>query len=271
MDKALIDKPLLAKRFGRRAVTYDRATPVQAGMASRLVAHASKYLGGRSGLRILELGCGTGRLTKDLLGAFPDARVIAVDISPDMVAYAAQRLPRVRFIADDAEKFVLSCNETFDLVIANAAFQWFQQVEQTLGHVRALLAADGLFAASTFGEDTFTELRQSFRSAYAALGRPAAEHVVNMRPVVWWRGALPHAEIHESRHLREFPDTLSFLRSVQEAGAVNSTTGAHRLRRDVLRMMVKHYESCFATPEGGGVYATYHCLHLCCSGKHLNV
>jgi malonyl-CoA O-methyltransferase len=271
MDKTTIDKPLVAKRFGRRVLTYDEATPVQAGMASRLAAHAARYFGGGSGLRILELGCGTGRLTGQLLEALPGARVVAVDISPAMVAYAAQRAPRACFIADDAEKFVLSCNETFDLVIANAAFQWFQQVEQTLGHVRALLAADGLFAISTFGEDTFTELHQSFRSAYTELGRPAVEHIVKMHPVVWWRETLSHAEIHESRHSREFPDALSFLRSVQNAGAVNSTTGAHFLRRDVLRMMVKHYESCFAIPEGGGVYATYHCLYPYCRGKHLNV
>lgn len=244
---------------------------MQAGMASRLVAHAVRYFGSRSGLRILELGCGTGRLTKELLEAFPDARVIAVDISTDMVAYAAQRVSQACFIADDAERFVLSCNERFDLVIANAAFQWFQQMERTLGRIKALLTVDGLLAASTFGEDTFTELYQSFRSAYAELGRPAADHIVNMRPAVWWRETLPHAEIHESRYLREFPDTFSFLRSVQEAGATKSTTGTHFLRRDALRMMVKHYESCFAVPEGGGVYATYHCLHIYCRGNQLNV
>lgn len=261
----------MAKRFGRRAVTYDDATPVQAGMASRLVTHAVRYFGSRSGLRILELGCGTGRLTKELLEVFPEARVIAVDISTDMVAYAAQRAPRARFMVDDVENFVRTCNETFDLVISNAAFQWFQQMEKTLGYVKALLAADGLLAGSTFGEDTFTELQQAFRSAYAALGYPEVEHTVSMRPASWWRETLPHAEVYESRQTRKFSDTLSFLRSVQDAGAVKSTTGAHFLRRDALRMMVKHYESCFAVPEGGGVYATYHCLYLYCRVSHLNV
>lgn len=271
MHKLAVNKPLMAKRFGRRAMTYNEATPVQAGMALRLAAHAARYFGGGSGLRILELGCGTGRLTSELLEAFPDARLLAVDISPDMVAYAAQRAPRARFMVDDAENFVRTCNETFDLVISNAAFQWFQQMEQTLGYVKALLAADGLLAGSTFGEDTFTELQQAFRSAYVELGYPGVEHNVSMRPVNWWRETLPHAEVHESRQLRKFSDTLSFLRSVQDAGAVKSTTGAHFLRRDALRMMVKHYESCFAVPEGGRVYATYHCLHIYCRGNQLNV
>ena len=39
---------------------------------------------------ILELGCGFGRITKLLAGAYPDSRITAVDISPDQLRHAAE-------------------------------------------------------------------------------------------------------------------------------------------------------------------------------------
>ena len=70
--------------------------------------------------RILDLGCGTGVLTEQLLkyGGY----VLGVDGSEDMVAKAKQNYPHIDFEVNDALKLAYS-NE-WDIVFSNAVFHW---------------------------------------------------------------------------------------------------------------------------------------------------
>lgn len=63
---------------------------------------------------VLEVGCGTGNLTKELkkLGY----EVVGVDISEDMIRVAKKKLPDVEFYIGDARNF--SINRTFDAVVS---------------------------------------------------------------------------------------------------------------------------------------------------------
>ncbi|TRY16574.1 malonyl-[acyl-carrier protein] O-methyltransferase BioC, partial [Geobacillus sp. LEMMJ02] len=64
----MIDKQLMQKRFSERATTYDQFANVQKKMAHELIkriVHPPKT--------ILEIGCGTGYLTKLLHDAYPQA------------------------------------------------------------------------------------------------------------------------------------------------------------------------------------------------------
>jgi hypothetical protein len=56
-----------------------------------------------------------------------------------------------------------------------------------------------------------------------------------MRPSSTGSRACPDAEIAEQITAKVFPDVVAFLRSVQQAGAVNSLAGGHYLSRSVLR------------------------------------
>lgn len=78
----------------------------------------NQNLGDGEGMQFLELGCGTGRLTKFMALAFPKARIIAIDPSDAYLQKAKQRLSkfeRVNFAQGFAEKLNFK-NETFDLV-----------------------------------------------------------------------------------------------------------------------------------------------------------
>lgn len=66
---------------------------------------------------VLEVGCGFGRITELVAGRYRDAAYTAVDVSPDMLASAAQKVPRARFI----ESSILDLDAegaTWDLVLA---------------------------------------------------------------------------------------------------------------------------------------------------------
>ena len=61
---------------------------------------------------ILELGCGTGRVTEVLTA---DAAVVAVDVLVEMIDRAAPRAPKARFVAADIRRFAF--RSRFDLVV----------------------------------------------------------------------------------------------------------------------------------------------------------
>lgn len=257
-----IDKALLANRFGSRVDTYDAVTPVQAQMATYLVEQAQNYFMTRQPKRILELGCGTGRMTQRLTSAFPAAEIIAVDISEHMVARAKMRNPEGHFQVADAEFFLQQTSDCFDLIISNAVIQWFEDVDTALNRAYDKLAGRGLMLVSTFGDQTFTELNQAFRYAYTIIGQARMLHTVPMRNTDDWRRAFPQAVISQQLQVRSFVDVRAFLRSVQQAGAVNSLSGSHFLSRQVLRDMMQFYTRHFSDVFTGNVNATYHLVYL---------
>lgn len=257
-----IDKGQLAAHFGRRVRSYDEATPVQAQMALALVDKARAHFAGRGVARILELGCGTGRMTRQLESAFPQARITAVDIAPGMIDHARAASARVDFRVADAEVHLLHDAGEYDLVVSNAAAQWFEDATAAFARARALLSPGGLLAIATFGDQTFRELRHAFELAYAATGVAPVEHVVPMRSAESWRRDFPDAEIVEQIRSKVFPGVADFLRSVQAAGAVNSLAGRHFLSRAVLRAMMERYAALYWSAPAGGVGATYHVVYV---------
>lgn len=73
-------------------------------------------------LKILDLGCGTGELTKILAEKFDDSTVLGIDNSTEMLSEAPQH-PNLRFELKTIEE-QLNQNDTFDLIVANASLQW---------------------------------------------------------------------------------------------------------------------------------------------------
>jgi len=73
----------------------------------------------RPGMRVLELGCGTGLFTKDL--ARTQAQIVAIDISPDLIARARQEVPleNVEFRVDNAADLSFE-DGSFDAVVGSS-------------------------------------------------------------------------------------------------------------------------------------------------------
>lgn len=75
----------------------------------------------RSGLRVIDLGCGTGELTQRLADALPESDVLGIDSSPEMLATAAT-LERTGLRFDQRPIQELTGN--WDLIFSHAAIQW---------------------------------------------------------------------------------------------------------------------------------------------------
>jgi trans-aconitate 2-methyltransferase len=95
-------------------------------------------------LRVVDMGCGPGNSTQLLVERFPEADIIGLDTSPNMLAEARQRLPQVRFETADAETWVPDGD--VDVVFANAIYQWVPNHIEALRNVLIALPEGGVLA-----------------------------------------------------------------------------------------------------------------------------
>jgi SAM-dependent methyltransferase len=105
-----------ARSFGARAQIYDRYRPRYPAAAIDFV------LDGRAPQRILDLGAGTGLLTRDLIGRAPE--VLAVEPDDDMRAVLATTVPEAEALAGSAERIPVP-DASIDAVLVGQAFHWF--------------------------------------------------------------------------------------------------------------------------------------------------
>jgi trans-aconitate 2-methyltransferase len=75
----------------------------------------------RPGLKVIDLGCGTGELTSRLAGLLPGSQVLGIDSSPDMLTKTrAFKGANVNFQLRDIQEI----EGAWDLIFSNAAIQW---------------------------------------------------------------------------------------------------------------------------------------------------
>lgn len=107
--------------------------------------------------RVVDLGCGPGNSTELLIERFPDAEVIGVDSSPDMLRQARERLPNCTFVEGDLKTWVPQ--EATDLLFGNAVFQWLPDHPKVLARLLTALSPGGVLAVQMPDNTTEPALR----------------------------------------------------------------------------------------------------------------
>ncbi len=102
-----------------------------------------------AGEKILDLGCGTGHLTK--LIADSGADVIGIDNSEEMIEQAQKNYPSIQFEKMNATDF--SFNNKFDAVFTNAVLHWIPEKEKVINCVSNSLRDGGRFVAEFGGKN----------------------------------------------------------------------------------------------------------------------
>ena len=101
--------------------------------------------------RILETAAGTGIVTRTVAEAVPEAEIVATDINPAVVEFAAQHLPseRVRFERADAQDLPYE-DESFDLVLCLFGLMFFPDKRRANAEARRVLRSGGTYVVVTF-------------------------------------------------------------------------------------------------------------------------
>jgi trans-aconitate 2-methyltransferase len=123
----------------------------------------------RENLRVIDLGCGTGELTRQLADTLPGSDVLGVDNSPEMLTRSATfARPGLRFELAD----LTAVTGEYDLIFSNAAIQWVEHAT-LIPRLIAMLRPGGQLAVqlpsnrSHFSHQTIREIAatEPFRSA----------------------------------------------------------------------------------------------------------
>jgi len=96
--------------------------------------------------KILDVGCGPGNSTHVLACRFPDAYIIGIDNSGDMISAAKKNHPDLDFRMCDAASELSQLDNDFDIVFSNACIQWVPDHRNLLKNLLNLLNSNGVLA-----------------------------------------------------------------------------------------------------------------------------
>jgi malonyl-CoA O-methyltransferase len=258
-----LDRPGVRASFDRASVGYEAAAVLQARVADELLGRLEpfKFAPGV----VLDLGAGTGRMTRELKRRYRRALVVALDLAPGMLREARrhqQLFRRFERVCGDAVRLPIA-DATVDVVVSSLMLQWCDPPDQAFAEIRRVLKPDGFFAFSTFGPDTLRELRSAWAEAdgtshmYNHVNRFTDMHDVGDALV---RAGLSEPVLDVDRMRLTYADALALMRDLKAIGAHNVTAGRPRglVGRARLKRMQEAYE---AFRRDGRLPATYEVVY----------
>jgi trans-aconitate 2-methyltransferase len=130
-------------------------------------------------MRVVDLGCGTGELTRELHEALGAAETVGIDDSETMLLKAGHfQGEMLHFERGSIEAFV--ADQPFDLVFSNAALHWVPEHEQLLTRLTRFLGTDGQLAVQMPANDTHASHRVAAEVAVEFGLDPRPEHVLSV-------------------------------------------------------------------------------------------
>lgn len=231
-------KRRIADAFGRAAASYDDDAAPQR-QAATLLADLARRQRLPDRPRILEIGCGTGILTRRIHALWPDADLVASDLSPDMVAQAAKggMIPGA-FLTLDGETPPFE-GPWFDLILSSLAFQWFGDLPAAIDRLVGLLRPGGSLFFSTMGADSFAEWRAAHEQAGEQAGTPAYPSLPALREML-----ASHADAFafDEHWTYDFGGAKGFLAHLKAIGATVPDSGHAALRPAALRAVMRAFD-----------------------------
>jgi len=173
-------------------VSWDPSLYGRHGYVHRLAAGLVDLLDPKPGERVLDVGCGTGELTKAI--ADRGAGTVGIDASPEMIAEAKRRFPGLEFAVADAR--TMRFDAPFDAVFSNAALHWIRPPETAAARMYEALRPGGRLVAEFGGGDN---VRRVLAAAEAA-------------------GRAQGVELADVLHANYFPSTETYAEVLRGAG-----------------------------------------------------
>jgi ubiquinone/menaquinone biosynthesis C-methylase UbiE len=173
-------KELFPAVFGRHAVAYQqRIEQVMARGEARGRLRALELVDAQRGMRVLDLACGPGTLSRRLaLQVSPGGHVVGVDLAPGMIEVArAAHIPNARFEVMDIERLTFP-DASFDAAVCGHGLQFAPELAVALSEARRMLRPAGRFAASVPVEGNIESV-WSLLEAVIDRRLPPATHAVD--------------------------------------------------------------------------------------------
>ena len=130
------DKSNISSRFSASAGTYETHAHVQKTVASYLMTLVSAE---PAPSHVLEIGCGTGQMTKLLFRKFPHAQFHVLDVSPEMIEQCRRATStdvQVNWHVSDIESY--ETDQQFPLIVSNSVLHWVEPLPEVLEKLKRI-------------------------------------------------------------------------------------------------------------------------------------
>ncbi len=266
-------KEKIEKSFSKAASHYEKEAKVQKECAARLMQYLNCFFeetmtdplpeGGG-----LEIGCGTGFVTKELIKKFGHYPLLVTDLSHKMLQTCENNLSKllhhknsVTFQILDGESQLPQ--QTFSFIASGFTFQWFRNIRGSLTNLLRSLKPGGVLFFSFLERNSFPEWKAvctRLNVPYTANPLPALEEVeelmqelsVNFR---LWKDYYPMS----------YPNALEFFKSFKRLGSKTSIT-KQTMNPDHLRHICRFWD----LHQPNGIWVTHHVAFGCIQKKGLS-
>lgn len=153
------------------AETYDRSSAPQQEWAGPVLERVAGRL--PPDATVLDLGCGTGRVTEAVLPLVPEGRVLAIDASQEMVDLASARLGN-RATVWKEDVLDLSFETPVDAIVSTATLHWVPDHDLMWKRLAGTLRPGGILEIQCGGKGNIARVREAIDAA-AAEGYPEVE------------------------------------------------------------------------------------------------
>jgi malonyl-CoA O-methyltransferase len=243
----------LRKSFNSQASLYDEYAVAQHISARNLASVLATYQEEVCGKTIVEYGAGTGMVTEHLVRLFPDSKIIATDISPNMLASSYDKYssyPNITYELHDAN-ISYQGSAIANVVVCAFTVQWLDDPVAAVSKWLLAMAKPALIFLTWPGEGSFPEWKRAADHAGLAF-------TGNSLPGTQFTDAVASncsAEIvyHSVDALPiNYPSAIDFFRSIRNIGA-GTELDAIEGRRNLLRL-ARVWDGL----SDGHITATYH-------------
>lgn len=250
---------LIHKRFAKSLNTYEQQADIQMHIAKTLAQKAAVYLPAVCDC-LLEIGCGTGFLTREVLSHISASKLYL----NDLVAELSERINQVTgnfgkqtevvFIPGDAQKITFP--DSMQGVLSASTLQWISNQADFFRKINDALQPGGIFLFNTFGSNNFHEIKTLMD---AGLHYPDKTELQEMLSP-----SFEMLEMWEETHIRCFDSPRDILRHLQETG-VTATADNFRWSKKKLQTFENSYYKQFS--QNGKVTLTWQVYYFVCKKK----
>lgn len=242
-------------RFSAAASTYDSVAQVQRHAADRLLEQIPREYAAE---RVLDVGCGTGYLTRLAARRWPGAFVVGIDHAPGMIDQALRlATPDLQVVFNCVDAWAFDVREPFDVVLSSSTLHWMHPPEIAFQKMASFARKQGLMAVSLMLRGTLGELKEA-----RALAAPDCPPMAELPGAAEIESAIRHAGIRlwrseiEERVIRA-PTAVALLEALRRLGVTGGifSRGFRPLRRSEIARLAELYEERYR--DGDGVRATY--------------
>lgn len=237
-----LDKARIKRSFAAASLTYDSVAGLQRTVGRELLnsIDATKLIG-----VLLDLGCGTGFLTGELLAHSNHETIIALDIALSMLQTTQGKLANqntISYVCADAEHLPLA-GQSIDSVFSNLALQWCSNLEAVFTGIKRALKPEGQLVFSTFGPQTLHELKSAWSAVDNYNHVNAFYSEAQLRRFLQQAG-FKNSQIKSKLYISPYDSVWKLMQELKHLGAHHVIAGRNKkiTTKTAMQQMISAYE-----------------------------